>query len=358
MRIVLQHLTVLSFLCAVSTGAASQSAAIDTVAEKMLLWQRAYGGWPKSYYTPAKKEIRINYKHPVSPVMAAAIRADSLKKDATYDNKATSQEIRYLVEAYSATQNPAYLKAAEKGIRYILAGQYQDSGGWPQFYPLRKGYYSHITYNDNAMVNNLNILFDVVYGLNGFEQVDPALVKPSKKALKKGIQCILKTQIVKDGKRMVWCAQHDEHTLAPANARAFELISYSGQESVGIVRFLMRIENPSGKIKTAILDAIDWYEQTKIAGYSYVTIPDPNYEEGVDRVFQPKTGAVSWARFYDIDTNQPFFCGRDGIKKASVAEIEQERRVGYAWYGDWAEDLLNKHLPKWLKKNKIEHIKP
>jgi len=46
-----------------------------------------------------------------------------------------------------------------------------------------------------------------------------------------------------------------------------------------------------------------------------------------------------WARFYDIETGRPFFCGRDGVKKSTFAEIERERRNGYAWYGNWGERL-------------------
>jgi PelA/Pel-15E family pectate lyase len=330
----------------------SRAVAIDTIAERMLVYQRACGGWPKSYFTKDRKEVRVNYFKALTQGSFDEIRADSLKVDATYDNYATSKEINYLIKAFQKTGNPTYLEAVEKGVRYILDGQYKDTGGWPQFYPLRKGYYSHITYNDNAMVNNLNILYDIVHRMNGFEAVNPSLIKPSKEAVHKGIQCILKTQIKKDRQLMVWCAQHDEHTLEPAKARSYELPSYSGQESVGIVRFLMRIEKPSGKIEKAINSAIKWFEQTKIEGYSYVFIDDPNYTpRGVDRVFVKKEGAVSWGRFYDLDTNEPFFCSRDGVKKKTVAEIEQERRVGYGWYGDWAEDLLKKDYPKWLKVN-------
>jgi len=45
----------------------------------------------------------------------------------------------------------------------------------------------------------------------------------AEKAYQNGIQCILKTQIVIDNKSTVWCAQHDEKTLASANARSYEL---------------------------------------------------------------------------------------------------------------------------------------
>lgn len=342
----------IALLISITVQIQAQEASIDTIAERMLVYQRASGGWPKSYFTKDHKEVKVNYDKPLTQGTDAEIRADSMQQDATYDNNSTSREINYLITAYNETKNPAYLQAAEKGIRYILAGQYQDNGGWPQYYPLRKGYYTHITYNDNAMINNLNILYNIANGEKGFEVVDVALVEPSKKAVEKGIACILNTQIKKDGKLMVWCAQHDEYTLAPAKARAFELASYSGQESVGIVRFLMRLKQPSEKVKMAIASAIAWFEATKIEGYSFEFVNDPNSPGGRDRVLLPKEGAVTWARFYDLDTNEPFFCGRDSVKKKTVAEVEHERRVGYAWYGNWAENLLAKEYPKWLAKQK------
>lgn len=323
------------------------SLGIDTMAERMLVYQRAIGGWPKSYFTADGRELRITYNRPLTEGSDDEIRADSLKADATYDNSSTSREINYLIKAYSRTGNTRYLQAAEKGIRYILMGQYADSGGWPQSYPLRRGYYSHITFNDHVISNNLNILYNVAHGLQGFDAVDPALIRPSRKAVKKGIDCILRTQIRQAGVLTGWCQQHDERTLEPAGARSFELPSLSGQESVGVVEFLMRLEHPSARVKQAIVHAVDWLERSKIEGYAYEFIDDPDGPRGLDRVFIPKAGAVSWARFYDLNTNEPFFCGRDGIKKESVAEIEQERRVGYAWYGDWARDLLEKEYPRW-----------
>jgi hypothetical protein len=42
--------------------------------------------------------------------------------------------------------------------------------------------------------------------------------------------------------------------------------------------------------------------------------------------------------------------GRDGVKKATLAEIENERRAGYAYAGTWAAKLLAKEYPKWQQK--------
>jgi PelA/Pel-15E family pectate lyase len=148
----------------------------------------------------------------------------------------------------------------------------------------------------------------------------------------------------------VWCAQYDEVTLKPAKARAYELPSLSGSESAEIVRVLMRVDKPSRAVKQAIADAMDWFEASKITGYKTQRIKDSLQPKGVDVIVVPDAGSVMWARFYDLDTQKPFFCGRDGIKKATLAEIENERRAGYAWYGQWPLKLIQEEYPAWKKR--------
>ena len=69
--------------------------------------------------------------------------------------------------------------------------------------------------------------------------IDKALCVRLGKAFNKGIECILATQIIKDGEPSVWCQQNDRETLKPAPARAYELPSYCSAESAGIVRLLL-----------------------------------------------------------------------------------------------------------------------
>jgi PelA/Pel-15E family pectate lyase len=320
----------------------------DQVADNMLVYQRVIGGWPKHV-----NDIRIDYAKSMSEAEKAAVLDDKYRNDATIDNSATTKEIRYLVKAYVETRNVQYLKAAERGIRYLVKMQH-GNGGFPQFYPDSSSYRNHITYNDNAMINALNVLWDVCHKLNGFEVVDASLVKLAEKAVKKGVSCILQTQIKVKGKLTAWCAQHHERTLEPVKARAYELPSISGSESVSIVQFLMKIEEPSKEVVRSIESAVEWFQRSDIEGYKYEDVQDPTMPKGRDRILIKDPGSVVWARFYDIDTNKPFFSGRDGNKKWDLAEIEHERRIGYAWYGAWAKTLLEKDYPAWLKKNRKE----
>lgn len=330
----------------VTSSQNSNNKLIDSIAENMLLYQRANGGWPKQF----PKNIKVDYKKILTPSEKKELAAGfSEGLDATIDNEATTKEIRYLAAAFKKTNNSAYLNAAEHGVQYLLKAQYAN-GGWPQFYPDFSSYRSQVTFNDNAIVNVLNVLYDLVYQKNNLEIINPSFANDAANAIVKGVQCILKTQLKQNGKLTVWCAQYNAITLQPEMARKFELASLSGSESVGIVRFLMKIDNPSNDIKIAITSAINWFEQVKISGFKWIEIESTKEASGKDKIIVPDSASTIWARFYDLKTNQPFFVGRDSEPKKTLAEIENERRIGYAWYGNWPEKLIKQEYPVWLKK--------
>lgn len=338
---------VLLLLLVSGTPLRAQDNSTDPVAENMLVYQRSYGGWPK-----AIGNIKVDYSRPISDEQRKEIRATTDNDDATIDNKATSREIVYLMKAYGQTKNQRYLQAAKEGIDYILKAQYEN-GGWPQYYPNKKIYRAQITYNDDAMINVLNILFDVANKSGDYAVLDETYVAKAQKAVDKGIDCILKTQVVINGKRTAWGAQYDEKKLVPAKARAFELPSLASSESASVVKFLMRIKQPSAEVKDAIQGAVTWFDQVKITGYRTDRIDAPSEEKGKDVVLVADPSSTIWARFYDLQTMQPQFVGRDSVPKTKLADIDNERRVGYAWYGNWGEKVA-KEYPKWKKANGIE----
>ncbi|WP_211243797.1 pectate lyase [Runella limosa] len=319
-----------------------QEVAKDSVAERMLLFQRNNGGWPQPGGDP------INYDLVLTSTQKATLLAEKAKLDATIDDKATTREINALVSAFKKTQNTAYLKAAENGIKYLLTAQ-NSAGGWGQFFPDTSGYHKHITYNDQAMMDVMWIFKNIIDGKKDFDAVK-TLIPQAKAAMAKGIDCILKTQYVQQGKLTAWCAQHDRKTLLPAKARAFELASLSGNESVGIVQFLMAIDNPSPEIKRAIQAAVAWLDSVKIVGIRVDNVVDASQPKGKDRIVVADPTSTLWARFYELDTNKPFFTGRNSVPKATLAEIENERRVGYAYYGNWPVKLLSTEYPNWVQK--------
>lgn len=250
----------------------------------------------------------------------------------TIDNGATFAEIEFLRRLYLATNAPRYRNAFLRGVFYVLNAQY-DNGGWPQFYPLKKGYYTHITFNDDAMVNAMYLMKGI--GKNQAKyavlELDEELRNRCFKAYMKGLDCILKCQIMKDGKLTVWCQQHDETTFAPASARAYELASFCGYgESENILRLLMEEEEPTKDILNAINGAKEWFREHAIKN----TIVEHfvNKEGKPDIRLKKKKGApLLWARFYDLKTGKPFYCDRNGKPQEDLSDIDYERRMGYSW---------------------------
>ncbi len=301
------------------------------IADNVLTWQTSHGGWPKVRDTASKP-----------------FDGKSADLHATFDNGATIDELRFLARAFRATNEPRYQQAFLNGISHILEAQYPN-GGFPQYYPLGKGYHRHITYNDNVMSRILGLLRDIS------ESSDYAFMKKADRAkveaaLTKGIDCILRTQIKQDGKLTAWCAQHDEKTLEPAWGRSYEPPSISGGESVRVVRFLMSIEEPTPEIINAVEGAVAWFRTVAIHGMRLDAFTNAKGKND-KRIVKDPDAEPLWARFYELDTNRPIFLDRDSVVRYSLSEIGQERRTGYAYYGNWAAKLLEDEYPKWRASN-------
>ncbi len=298
-------------------------------ADALLSWQMDHGGWyknmedkynrpwdgtePKSeMYTPEHGELGV------------------------IDNNATTNEILFLALMYNETGDTRYKESVLKGMNYLLEAQY-DTGGWPQVYPARGNYSDYATFNDNAMIRVMNVLTMVSQKKYPFNTdiVTEELSEQIDASLNLGLDYILNSQITVSGELTAWCAQHDPVTYEPKEARSYEHPSISGSESVGIVQYLMSLPNPSDEVQAAIDGAITWFEEAKVEGVKYVSA-DP---EG--QYFYPDSTTNTWYRFYEIGTNQPIFSGRDGVIKHTIQEIEQERRDGYRWAGDWPQKLLD-----------------
>lgn len=302
-------------------------------ADRVLSYQSPLGGWPKNtdLLVPATAEE-----------LAKLARGD---KANTIDNQATTTPIRFLARMAESTREEAYRAAVERGVDYLLRSQYAN-GGFPQFYPLRKGYYAHITFNDGAMINALELLRDVAEAREPFRFLDAERRARAADAVARGIDCILKTQLKQDGRPTAWCAQYDEQTLEAAWARKYEPPSYSGAESVGIVRFLLSIHDPSPEVIAAVEGAVAWFRGVALHGQRLEPVPQPSGKP--DRVLVPDpTAPPLWARFYELGTNRPLYMDRESAPKYDFAQIDVERRRGYDYHGTWPARLLERDYPAW-----------
>jgi PelA/Pel-15E family pectate lyase len=314
------------------------------IADNVLLYQHENGGWGKN----------VNRSAVLGKSEKEKVIKETRTVQTTIDNGATITELNFLARVYQATHKEYLKDRVLLGINFLLDAQY-EGGGWPQFYPIRKGYYQHITYNDGAMIGAMNVLKDAAHQNEPYTFVDKPRRDRAATAIQKGLEVILQTQITVDGKLTAWCAQHDRATLLPAMARAYELPSISGGESVGIVSYLKAIDEPSPRVILAVKSAVDWFERSKLPGIAVVRKEEPSSPKGYDRVVvEDPDASPLWGRFYEIETNRPIFVGRDSKIKHNLAEIEYERRNGYSYLRDYASTLLAETYPVWAKKWNVE----
>ena len=276
------------------------------IADNLLSWQVPAGGWWENV---------AMHVLPFDPErMVRSLSTSGTTERGTFDDHGTIDPMRFLARVYEATQIERFKESFYRGLDFILAAQY-PSGGWPQSFPDPPGYSAYVTFNDQAMINILRLIQEIIDRRPPFGFVEEDYVERLRAALEKGIDYILKAQIEVDGRLTAWGQQHDPVTYEPRSARVFEPVAITGAESVPIVEFLLTLPDPSEAVRRAVLSALEWFEAARL--------PDGR-----------------WARFYEIGTGRPIFAGRDGVVRYNLSEIDLERQLNYAWYGTWPASLL------------------
>ncbi len=328
------------------------------VADSVMKYQFPSGGWAKNqqwHQTPEGKKLKEREE------IWQQIHSES-GVGSTIDNRATTTEIQFLSRVYPNVKKRKIQKklknSIQHGLDYLFEAQY-DNGGWPQYYPFKPAnkeghpfYSNHITYNDNAMYNVMRMLRDIANDDSLYLKLklDKGYKEKAQMAFDKGIRCILNTQIKKNGQLTVWCQQHDEVTLEPAPARSYELISFTPNgETVNLLNMLMDLPNPNDSVINAVSSAVKWIEAHAIKDMTQVSYI--NKEGKPDKRLEHKFGSRIWARYYDIDTEEPYVSDRDGVKQPNLEYIGYERRNGYGWYSKDPESMLKRYY-KWIKKVK------
>ncbi|ASR48279.1 pectate lyase [Paenibacillus kribbensis] len=305
-----------------STG---NTAKDTTLALNIVSWQMPHGGFFKA--------MEKNYK---SKWNGKTARSTWKSKDGvelgTFDNEATTTEIRFLADVYKKTKNKDIKNSVQKAVDFVLTSQY-SSGAWPQVYPKRGNYSDAATFNDDAMVRVMVLADDIVNKKQPFDSdiLDNTYRSRLQQALNKGVQYTIKAQIVNNGTPTIWGAQHDPFTYESVGARAYELPSKTTTESVGITAFLMS-QPQTAEVKKAAQSALKWLDTNRIDGIKY-NRKGPEF-------FQKDASSVMWYRFYNVEDNKHFFSDRDGKKYTDIMKISEERRLGYAWAGSQAKSLL------------------
>lgn len=312
---------------------------VRDIAENVLLFQKSNGGWPKNYdmaavLSPEQRAVIVSAKDDVSLT--------------TFDNGATHSHIAYLAQANRLHPDERYRAAVERGVGFILSAQYPN-GGFPQFHPDTAGYRKHITFNDGAMMGVVRVLADIADGKEEYGFIGAELRTRVNAAFSRAVDCILRCQVVQEGTLTAWGQQHDRDDLTPQDARTFEPRSLCSMESAEIVLWLMSRPDPDPRIIAAVNGAAAWYRRIAIRGVRVVTVQREHeqfmyHAADDDRIAVPDSAAPRiWTRLYELGTDRPLFCRRDGRIVYSLAEVERERRTGYKWYGYEPEEVLERH---------------
>jgi PelA/Pel-15E family pectate lyase len=295
------------------------------LADAVITWQTPSGGWSKrTDMTRARRPGESYYSE-----------TDAWHYIPTLDNGATTGQLRFLQRVAAEHEDQRVASAWHRGIGYLLAAQ-QPNGCWPQDFPLDGGYHDAITFNDDAIVNILGVLDSVAAGRVAVAtrvERDSAAA-----AVRRGVDCVLATQVVVKGTRTVWGQQHDPISLAVVPARRYELAGLSGRESAAIMTYLMALPGRDPRVEAAVRAAAEWFRAHAIMGYTY------DFKEGL----KARAGAGPiWARLTEIETGRPIFSNRDGVKLYDWNQLT-DRRTGYAWFGTEPASALKK-FDKWVK---------
>lgn len=295
-----------------SAAALFTSAEGATLATNMISFQVPSGGWSKA----------VNYAAPRAKGMAFTSGSNPGHYAGTFDNRSTTDQLKFLANRQHATPDGAVRAAAEKGFDCIVEAQFPN-GAWPQGYPLEGNYHDSITLNDDAMVHILEVLQFASSGEKGWSWLDAARKAKAAAALERATKAVLALQVRIGGQPTVWSAQYDPLTMQPVSARGYELASLSGGESCNVIKFIFTLRPVTPEITAAIETSMAWFAAHEIPG-----------------------NADGWSRFYDLRTQQPFFPGKlDGKAWASEEAMRKVNPGGYDFAVKKPRDL-----PKWKEK--------
>ena len=341
---------------------------IEGIAENIIFLQNPDGGWSKN----------LDYQRIFTLEELKALKKNtSHQSQSTLDNCNIFSQIRYLANVYMQIPENRYIESAKRGILWILNAQEPKTGGFTGADCFA------ITFNDNVMVNTLYFLNDVVKNKRLYSFVDEQTRTLAKNAYYRGISCILKTQIkvtLDNGSKILtaWCQQHSYENYAPVWAREFEPPSICSTESKKVVKFLMKIKNPSSEIKNAIISACEFFDrpELRICGKKLVKkhtsaeVMNGRYYDYEQILVNDPSAPDLWARFYALDSSfdvkigsrktisgtypsvlKPIWCDRGCKYVQNFNSLSVERRNGYAYTTSSIGKMISIDFPAWKRKN-------
>jgi len=319
------------------------SAEARHIADVIVSFQTPAGGWGKNMdmskesRRPGEAFTPNNISKFLAPGDFDAPREPDWNYVGTIDNDATTTQMNFLAKVIAASGAgvaSAYSTAFVRGMDYLFAAQFPN-GGWPQVWPLEGSYHDAITYNDDAVTQVVELMRNAASGQGDFAFVPAKVRIRAAASFARGIECILATQIVADGRATVWPQQDDALTMKPVSGRNYEPPAATASESASILLLLMDdLPEPTAAEQKAIRAGVTWLRKTAIYGQSY-----RRTDAGRGLVAAPGAGPI-WARYYEVGSDRPIFGDRDKSIHDRVDELSLERRNGYGWYSGEAQKAL------------------
>ncbi|MDR2542168.1 MAG: hypothetical protein LBC80_01785 [Treponema sp.] len=305
-----------------------------TYATNLTYMQRNNGGWPRGTGQGAANVGTSGSDHYPSVLnfSQASINYHNISKwntDSYFGRGITTHDTRYMLMMYEATKIPLYRTSFVSGLNAILTSQY-TCGGWPYYVTDKSGYRGSIIFSDESIATIMRLLTDII------NENFPSAFGPGRTlanfqgAYNRGLQSILNLQVWSVEQQMLtaWAQGYNANDLMtgwaqnylifpnstktnkqPTWIREFEPPAIGGDESIGIIRFLMDIPNPSEEVKNAIHAAVAFFAHVEIHGYRN-TSGLAEFGTGGNRVLIEDPNGSVWARFIDINTFEPLFSDR------------------------------------------------
>jgi pectate lyase len=299
--------------------------------DHLMSWQSPLGGWAKGYDAASPHE--------------PGQFIGEWEGHGTFDNGATCAEIRLLARAFRLSGRSVVRQGVERGLDFVIGAAYPN-GGWPQRFPPPSDYGRAITFNDEVMVNVLELL-RAVSSDEDFAFLDSDRRARVQAAYQAGLQCLLRCQIRVGDTLTGWAQQYDPVSLEPVGGRSYEPRAIASRESARVLDFLLTLDQPTAASRRAIHAAAAWLKASEITGRRL-----ERTSEDVVLVDDPDAPPL-WARFYEISTNRPIYCNRDGKCVDALADIKLERRVDYEWLGRWGSPVLSRYR-QWVESHDSE----
>lgn len=297
----------------------------EATAEAVLSYQTPSGGWSK----------RTDMQQPRAAGQHYGSEPDYVP---TFDNDASSMQLHWLADYYPKARpamQPRIQAAIERGVALILAAQY-PSGGFPQSYPLRGGYHDAVTLNDDVMYQLMQLLWQIAHQPR-FSMLADSTKADAAAAFYRAVDWLLEHQVVVNGKRTLWGAQHHPLSGEPVAARKFEQVALVSSESAKLLQLMLQHAPEYPGAAQSLADAALWLTAHQIEN------KDRHRDSDGRLSLVDSPGNRIWARFYDINTGEAVFFDRDGNTYNDVSQLSLERQRGYGWYQSVADEFLQRY---------------